>query len=283
MIPMNGPIITLIILGIIQGIAEFIPISSSGHLVILEQAEIFKASLNGIGGGGMLFINVALHIATLIALILYMWKDIVGIISGFFSGILKRDFNNPDVRAALYILVASIPAGIIGIIFHDIIENIFSSARAAFIFLIINGIILLSTKKIALKDRKLDEIGSVRSLGVGIFQAIAILPGISRSGMTIAGGMLLGIRPMDSARFSFLMAIPAIIGAGILEGVKAAQTGLPDGLIPALAAGMVVTVLAGLVSLRVLFALVRNIRIYLFGLYTIVLGIVGLVLLHFIT
>lgn len=279
---MNGPFITLIILGIVQGIAEFIPISSSGHLVILEQIRCIKASLEGIGESGMLFINVALHVATLIALIGYMWKDIAAIVKGLFRGILSRDFRNPDVKTALYIMIASIPAGIIGMIFHDFIEDIFSSARSAFIFLIINGIMLLSTKKIAPKDRKLDEIGSVRSLGVGLFQAIAILPGISRSGMTIAGGMLLGIRPMDSARFSFLMAIPVIIGAGLLEGVKAVQTGLPEGLMPALVTAMVITVLAGLASLKVLFVLVKNIRIYLFGWYTIVVGIAGLVILHFI-
>ncbi|MDM7988251.1 MAG: undecaprenyl-diphosphate phosphatase [Smithella sp.] len=280
---MISPFVTLMILGIVQGIAEFIPISSSGHLVILEQAQFFKASLNGIGEGGMLFINVTLHVATLIALVIYMWTDIVAIVRGFFRGLLSRDFKNRDVKTGLYILIASIPAGVIGMIFHDFIEDIFSSARAAFIFLIINGFILLSTKKIAPKDRKLEEIGLIRSLGVGLFQAIAILPGISRSGMTIAGGMFLGISPMDSARFSFLMAIPVIIGAGMLEGIKAVQSGLQESLMPTLAITMVITVLVGLASLKVLFILVKNIRIYLFGLYTIAVGIAGLAFLHFFT
>ena len=279
---MNNWFFILITLGVIQGIAEFLPISSSGHLVILEQVQCFKEGLKDLGTAGIMFVNVALHIATLLALLINMRKDIANIVKGFFQGMVSRDFRKSEVRITLYIIFATIPAAIIGVLLSDLIENLFLSARVAFIFLIINGIILIFTKKITLRDRKLDEIGFFRSIGVGLFQAFAILPGISRSGMTITGGMLMGLGPVDSARFSFLMAIPVIIGASLLEGLKAVKIGFPDGFMPAVVTAMIITVIVALVSLRILFAAVKNIRINLFGYYTIAVGVAGLVALYLI-
>ena len=270
----------LIILGIIQAIAEFIPISSSGHLVILEQIDFFKTTLHGVGKAGIMFINVALHLATLFALIIYLWRDITGIVKGFFQGMASKDFHKSEVRIVCNILVASIPAAFIGLVFHDFIENLFSSARIAFILLIINGIILIFTKIIPQKDRKLDEVGLIRSIVIGLCQAFAILPGISRSGMTIAGGMGVGLAPVEAARFSFLMAIPVIIGAGLLEGIKAFRIGFPAEILPALGISAIVCVLVALASLKALLYMVKNIRIYVFGYYTIAVGIIGLAVLY---
>ncbi len=267
----------LIILGIVQGIAEFLPVSSSGHLVILEQFDFIKTQLSQFGEGTNLFINVALHIATLIGVVIYMWKDITNLVINFFAGIFKKDFKRPEIKIVMNILIASVPAGIIGFLLNDFFNSLFSSALAAYILLIINGIVLISTKKIPVKDRNIEHTGSVRSLIVGFFQAFAILPGISRSGMTIAGGMMNGLAPLEAARFSFLMAIPVIAGAGLHEGMKAATGAFPDQLLMPLAFVMLITIVVSLFSLKLLFALVKRIKLDIFGYYTIAAGLFGII------
>ena len=268
-------LITLIILGIVQGIAEFLPISSSGHLVIFENIDYFRNTINSISENSELFINVILHIATLLAVVIYLWKDIVIIGKGSINGIVKKEFKNRELKILRNIILASIPAGVIGLLFHDFFETAFSSATLAFSALIINGFILLSTKIIPPKSRKIEEIGVI-SFFIGFFQALAIIPGISRSGMTITGGMLSGLEPEESAKFSFLMAIPVIAGAGLLESFKAFSRGFPTDLIIPLVIAMAVTLIVALISLKVLFYLVKKLRIDVFGYYTILLGILGL-------
>jgi len=272
----------LLILGVVQGITEFLPVSSSGHLVILEQVSFIKSGLEGFGHEINLFINVALHIATLVAVVIFLWKDIVRIIGGFFSGLFRRDFSGPEMKAALFIIAASVPAGLLGLAFHDFFETVFSSITSAFIMLIINGFVLIMTKKISPGSRKLEETGLIRSLIIGLFQAVAIMPGISRSGMTITGGMVSGLVPEESARFSFLIAIPVIAGAGLLEGLDALKGSFPHELALPLIASMAVTTAVAVISLKVLFYLVKKIRINIFGYYTIALGIAGLIIVKLI-
>jgi undecaprenyl-diphosphatase len=273
---MNHVMFILIMLGVIQGITEFIPISSSGHLVIFEQLSFFRRGIEVIGADLELFINVSLHVATLIAVLIYMWRDIVEIIRGALSALRERSFHRAELRKLINIIAATIPAGIMGIAFHDFFKTLFSSATLVFFMLILNGIILLSTKIIDIKYRKLEEIGFLQSLFIGCFQAIAIIPGVSRSGSTITAGMLVGLIPEESAKFSFLMAIPVIAGAGLFESAQLYQRGfIAESFLPVIIA-MVVTVIISLISLKVLFSLVRRIRIDIFGYYTILLGIVGL-------
>ena len=276
---MNHLFLTLIFLGIVQGIAEFLPVSSSGHLVIFENIECFKSVFSSGGNGMMLFVNVALHVATLIAVIIYLRKDLAFLITGFFTSVARRDYSSPAMKSVINILAASVPAGIIGILLNDIFEKLFSSLLPVFIFLIINGFILITTKKIPLKNRKIEEMGIIRSVVIGFFQALAIMPGISRSGMTIAGGLFNGLEPNDSARFSFLMAIPVIAGAGLIEGIKAAGGGFPSELYLPMLSAMVITIGVALVSMKILFAMVKQVRIDVFGYYTILVGIAGTIFL----
>jgi undecaprenyl-diphosphatase len=270
----------LLLLGIVQGIAEFLPISSSGHLVIMENIPFIKASLESLGDGAILFINVALHVATLAGVVMFLWKDIVALVKGIVLSILEKSPASPAMKTALYILAASLPAGIIGVIFNDFFETVFSTSLCTFICLILNGFILIATKKISIHNRHIDALGLPRSLIVGFFQAFAILPGISRSGMTIAGGLLNGMEPVQAARFSFLMAIPVIAGAGLLEGIKAAQGSFPPELHLPLAIAMAVAIAVSVVALKVLFYLVKRVRIDLFGYYTIAVGITGLIIYY---
>ncbi len=277
---MNNLFLILLSLGMVQGVAEFLPISSSAHLVIMENIDWFHYNLALLGKNVNLFINVALHVATLLAVFIYLSRDIWRIIKGSISGIIKKDFKAPELLTARNILIASIPAGVVGLLLNDFFEAIFASATSAFIFLIINGFILIYTKKIPVNSRKIEETGIIRSFAIGFFQAFAIMPGISRSGMTIAGGMFNGLEPTESAKFSFYMAIPVIGGAGFMEGMKAVKGAIPFEIFGPLGISMAVTVVVALVSMKILFTLVKRIKLDIFGYYTILLGIAGLLFLH---
>ncbi len=266
-------VMVLIILGVVQGIAEFLPISSSGHLVICENIPFIQKILSSVGDEINLFVNVSLHVATLIAVLIYLRKDIIKIIKDFFSAIIEKDFKNSGFLLPFYILIASIPAGIIGIFLNDYIEMLFNSFLIVGIMLVVNGFILASTRFIKVKDVSLEQTGFTRSLLIGIFQAIAIMPGISRSGMTISGGLLTGLKPNDAARFSFLMAIPVIAGAGLIEGIKVTGKSLNVEFFITLAAAMVITVIVALFAMRILFYFVKKVRVDVFGYYTIAVGI----------
>lgn len=266
----------MIILGAFQGIAEFLPISSSGHLTLLEQSDFIKNMMSTPSEEVNLLVNVSLHVATLIAVIIYMRKDLLKIIKGFFTGLFRRDFSNPDFLTGIYILIASVPAGILGLLLSDFFEKVFSSVTAVLIFLIINGFILITANKIPSKGRKLEEAGILRSVVVGFCQAVAILPGISRSGSTIAGGLFCGFEGVEAARFSFLMAMPVIAGAGLVEGLKISGGSYPAEIFAPVAAGMIVSILVALVSIRILFWVVKQVKLDIFGYYTISVGVIGL-------
>ena len=264
----------ILVLSIVQAVTEFFPVSSSGHLVIIQNLGFF----NDFDAKTEFFIDIFLHIATLIAVIIFLRKDIAAMIKGFFTGIANRDLSSPEALIIRNILIASVPAGIAGVLLNDFLRPFYQSLFPVFVFLIINGIILITTKKIKIKNRKIEEMGIIKSLMVGVFQAAAILPGISRSGMTITGGLLGGLAPNDSARFSFLMAIPVIAGAGFLEILKHGSE-MPAEIFPPLVAAMIVAVIIALVSLKILFAMVRQVRVDVFGYYTIVVGFAGLIYL----
>ena len=268
-------------LAIVQGIAEFLPISSSGHLVLMQQTAYFQGYIASLGADAELFLSVMLHLATLIAVIIFLWHDIISLLVGACAGVKEKKYSRNEIKTIGYIIVASFPAGIAGIAFHDFFEGFFTSAVPVFFLLIINGFILLSTKIIAPGGRKIEETGVIRSIVVGCAQACAILPGISRSGTTITAGMLCGIAPVESARFSFLMAIPVIAGAAAIELAKIGIHAFPVDIIAPLIVSMVIALCVALASLKLLFVLVKQIRIDVFGYYTIALGLAGL-LFHYL-
>ncbi|MCL1911960.1 MAG: undecaprenyl-diphosphate phosphatase [Leptospirales bacterium] len=264
----------IIALSIVQALTEFFPVSSSGHLVIIQNLGFF----NDFDAKTELFIDIFLHIATLIAVIIFLRKDLAAIIKGFFISIANKNLSSPEVLVVRNILIASVPAGLAGVLLNNLLRQFYSSLFFVFVFLIINGIILITTKKIKIKNRRIEEMGIINSLTVGFFQAAAILPGISRSGMTITGGFLSGLAPNDSAKFSFLMAIPVIAGAGFLEILKSGSE-IPAEIFPPLATAMIVAVIIALFALKMLFAIVRQVRIDIFGYYTIIIGFAGLIYL----
>jgi undecaprenyl-diphosphatase len=191
--------LTFIILGIVQGITEFLPISSSAHLIFFQ--TIFGKTEN------MLFFDVLVHCATLLAVVIVFYNEIIEYLKNF--------------KIIFYIIIATIPTGIIGVIIKKYFEHIFETPVYASVFLIITGLLLYFSEQKYLRNqnekKKILEIGYLKSLIVGIFQGIAVLPGVSRSGATLSSTMFLGIEKKDAVKFVFIMSIPAILGALVLE------------------------------------------------------------------
>jgi undecaprenyl-diphosphatase len=281
---MSQLLLPLLIIGIVQGIAEFLPISSSGHIVILQNIPVLESAIKTFSDAGghdieklNLLTGVALHIATLFSVLLFLRNDILNLITGSLKGITERKIT-PEIKSVIYILTASIPAGAAGILLNDHFEKIFASPALVFMMLIINGFILISTKFIPVKDAAVENSGIFRSVIVGFFQAAAIIPGISRSGMTITGGFLTGMAPVEAARFSFLMSVPVIAGAGLLEGLKASEADYSSGLYMPLSIAMIVTTAVGYSALKILYYMVKNIKLHYFGIYTIIAGLTGIII-----
>jgi undecaprenyl-diphosphatase len=261
-----------VLLAILQGLTEFLPISSSGHLVIAEY-------LLGVKKSGIAF-EVFVHFGTMLSVVLIFWRDIAEILRSFFSKIFKlkelgQNYkNDPNFKTALLILWASIPAGVVGILFEDKIENVFQNPKLTSLFLIFTGFILFSTR--FAKNNPARDFNIASSFIVGVAQAFAILPGISRSGTTISAGMLLGIDGVRSARFSFLLSLPAIFGATLLK-VKEISSGGHFADPTQLAISAVVAFITGYAAIRFLLSIISKGNFKLFAYYCFLVGMIGLI------
>ena len=202
-------IIKVVVLGIIQGLTEFLPVSSSGHLVLA--AEFLNYQDEGVA------FEVFVHLGTLLSVLVVFRSKILKMIIAPYRCWIKKD-DDPDYREsanwAVYIIIGTIPAALIGLVFKDQIEGIFSNVLLVIIMLFITGTLMITARFIKNKDL---ELNPVKSFLIGIAQAFAILPGISRSGSTIVTGMILGVDRSKAAEFSFLLSVPAILGATVLK------------------------------------------------------------------
>ncbi len=255
-------LIEIIILAIVQGLTEFLPISSSGHLAVL--ANIFKLE-------DIFELTVYMHFGTLLAILAVFRQQLAYIFRGFIKGriIITRRIKITDkyLRLFFLIIIGSIPAALVAFFFKDVIETSFSSTRMVGLFLILTAVILFLTK---LASNRGTPVNWWRAIVVGLFQALALFPGVSRSGTTISAGLFLGSEPANAFEFSFLLAIPAMIGANIIEFKKLATT--PDFL--AVSVGVLVSFVTGLFALSVLKKILIRKSFYLFSIYCVILGIV---------
>ncbi|MGI5848975.1 MAG: undecaprenyl-diphosphate phosphatase [Christensenellales bacterium] len=244
-------ILESIVLGIVQGLTEFLPVSSSGHLVLLQ--NIFGVS------EPQLFLDTMLHLGTLIAVAIVMRKQIFELFQKPFSKLL-------------YLIIATIPAAVFGVIFKDFFEGTFSGIYLGYGFLFTACVLSLSeilSKRIG-KKRALKS-GSAAAMG--IMEAIAIFPGISRSGSTIAGGLACGIDRKEAASFSFLMSIPVILGSVLLQGYKIAkETSLTVDWASTII-GTVCAALSGYIAVKFMLALISQKKLYGFAIYVSIIGI----------
>lgn len=262
-------IIEAIILGIVQGLTEFLPVSSSGHL------ELFKAMLgdDSLPADSMLM-TVTLHAATALSTVVVYRKDIAEIL----MGLLKIE-NNASWRFALYIVVSMIPAVFVGLLFEEELESLFDKNILLVGFmLILTGLLLFLADKATSTNK---QVGLKQAIIIGISQAIAILPGISRSGATISTSVLLHIDREKAARFSFLMVVPLILGKmakDMLSGDFAASS--TDSL--HLIAGFIAAFIAGLFACRWMIALVKRSKLLYFSIYCFIVGTLSIVYASFL-
>ena len=252
-----------IILAIVQGLTEWLPVSSSGHLVLFHEIMRYEPNL---------LFDVTLHFGTLLAVFVYFGKDIMEIT----EAILKGKFKSEKGRLGLLIITASIPAGVIGILFRDFFESAFSSLYVVAFGFGITGILLIITS-LDFKRSVKDIPGYFDAFLIGAAQAFAILPGVSRSGSTISVGILRGLNTKDAMRFSFLMSIPVIFGAGIAE---IGNNRLPSEMIWA----TLVSFLVGLATIHFLLKFVskskKNLRWFALYLILLALGIFYYLLMY---
>ncbi len=252
-----------LILGIVQGLTEFLPVSSSGHLVLGKH-------LLGVKSPGAGF-EMVVHAGTLLALLLHYRRDLLAMAISLLAR--RRDDH---FRLALLVLLGSVPAAVVGLGFGDRLEAAFEIPLFAAAMLMVTGMILLSLK---LAKPGSGEVRWPTALLIGAAQAVAILPGISRSGSTIATGIHTGIDRAKAADFSFLLAIPALGGATLLKGLDLVKTPPPSAELLAFATGAAAAFVSGILALRWLLGIVKRGRLDRFGYYCLVLGGTALVLL----
>jgi undecaprenyl-diphosphatase len=266
----------VIILAIIQGFTEFFPISSSGHLVIFQ--ELFRMRGHDIGNS-MVF-DVAVHVGTLGAVIVFYRRRLLLLCRAFFSPILHGPAGfkiyGKEITYIGYIVMGTIPAGVVGVLFSDRIERTFNSAALVSIFLVATGIFLL-TSRLRWVSWGLTW---YTALLIGLAQAVAILPGISRSGWTITTGLLLGLGFTQAAEFSFLLSVPAILGALVLELMKKALPLAGNSALP-LVVGAVGALFTGLLALRLIIGILNAGAFHRFAYYVIPAGIAAFLCFRF--
>jgi len=239
-----------IILAIVQGLTEYLPISSSGHITIFYHLLNLEESI--------LSLQISLHLGTSLAVLIFLYREL--------KGVLTKNNILPIIKM---IIIGSIPAGIVGIFFKDFLETIFSLEGLLPLFFLINSIILISSYFIQEKNTRMADIKPVKALLIGIFQALAILPGISRSGSTITGGLLLGLKRKEAFLFSLLLSLVAIWGGSLLEIINDS----PVFFQPSIIVGVITSFVCGYFSLWLIKKALDNNYFYVFGIYTLFLAV----------
>lgn len=262
-------IIQAIVLGIVQGITEFLPISSSGHLVILPYFLNWQLPVKE-----TFIFNVLVQVGTLVAVIFYFRKDLAGIIVAFFKQLIAgKPFATHEARMGWLLIVATIPAGLAGLFFADVVEEAFSSPLIAGVGLLVTAVLMILAEKVSQNTGDTHDVTFLTALVMGGMQVLAMFPGVSRSGSTISGGMMRHLRREAAGKFSFLMSIPIMLAAGGLSTYQMV-TEVPDlaSFLPIMAIGFVTAMVVGYVSIRWLLRfLVKNSLVY-FSLYCFLLG-----------
>jgi len=269
-------ILQAILLGIVQGLTEFIPVSSSAHLVIVPYLLGWQIPANE-----AFIFDVLVQVATLIAVIIYFWKDLVAIVRAFLLGLWhKKPFEDTLARLGWLIILATIPAGLIGLALKSVVERAFASPIATGFFLFITAIILFLAERVGKRNRKIESIHMKDAIWIGFAQAISIFPGVSRSGVTISAGVTRDFERPAAARFSFLLSIPIMLAAGLLATLDllklpniAAGSGQSSAsLLLTFIPGFIAAGVVGYLSIRWLLAFLARRPLYIFSIYCAAMG-----------
>jgi undecaprenyl-diphosphatase len=255
-----------IFLAVVQGLTEFLPISSSGHLVFFQSLFGLKEP--------PIFFDVMLHLGTLLSVVVYFRRDILGIIKGVASTLRRKEENREGTKLFLLIILASIPTGLMGVFFKDWFESLFSRPKLVGGMLMLTGLILWLTRWAKKEGKPLGRMGWFEAILIGIAQGVAIIPGISRSGATISTGLFSGLDRELSGKFSFLLSIPAILGATLLEFKKFdPASGLGTALI-----GAAVAFGVGILALTLLITIIKMGKMFNFSYYCCGMGLLMIIL-----
>jgi undecaprenyl-diphosphatase len=257
------------LLGVFQGATEFLPVSSSGHLVLVPW-------LLGWASPGIAF-DTIVHWGTALAVIAYFWRDWLSLISAAFRSLRYRSLADPQARLFWLILLGTVPAALAGWLLEDFFMRMFARPAAAAAFLLVTAALLTISEWLGRRERDLNPLAWPDALAVGLAQALAIFPGISRSGATIAAGLAQGLRREAAARFSFLLATPIILGAGLLEVIGLAQNGDLATQAPALVIGFLSAGIVGFGCIHFLLRYLQRRQLYPFAVYCAVVGVACLI------
>jgi len=263
-------------LGVIQGLTEFWPISSSGHLVIAHQFFNFDFISD-------LSFDVALHLGTLLALLIFFGRDIYKYIVAFFNSFAKWDTKNDiNQRLAWYIVVGSIPAAAVGFFASDLAETVFRNLWLVASLLIGVGILFIIFEKIFQKVREIDQLKWPGAIVIGMAQALALVPGVSRSGITILAGLSQGLKRQVAARFSFLLSVPIVFGAGIKKMIEVINEGASGSQWLMMIIGFIASAVVGYLAIRFLLHFLERHSLNIFAYYRFLLGL-GVIIYLLIT
>jgi undecaprenyl-diphosphatase len=268
-------LIQAIFLGTVQGLTEFLPVSSSGHLLLgqyflgLDQERF-----------GLPF-DAAIHTGTVLAVVSFFWRDLLAMLRAFLRSLRGPDFADTQQRMAYLILVATIPAGLIGFFFEDFFETVVRSPWIVVVNLVLVGVLFIVGESVGSKRRKSSGLSFGEAVGIGLAQATALVPGISRSGATITLGLFLGLRRDEAARFSFLMSVPITAAAAILSLSDIAGRGMDGNEVLLFLAGSVTSGVVGYLAIRFLLNYLAGHSLRVFSYYRFALAAVVVFLLLF--
>lgn len=261
-----------VILGLVQGLAEFLPISSSGHLALLQQWF-------GIDENKVLLFAVLLHVGTLISVFVVYWKDIWELIvelcltiRDLVTGKGLRLEERPVRKLGVMIIVATIPTAIIGLLFNDLFDKLYTSVLPIGIGLIITGFLLILAERTGNSSRGIDRMNFRNALFIGTVQGIAICPGISRSGSTLFGSLICNLDRKFAVKFVFLISIPSILGSAIMEAPDAIEAGMDMAQLGPVIVGMAVAAISGLIAIKTMIKIVSDKKLSYFSYYVWALG-----------
>ena len=261
-----------VILGLVQGLAEFLPISSSGHLALLQQWF-------GIDENKVLLFAVLLHVGTLISVFIVYWKDIWELIvelcltiKDLFTGKGLRLEERPVRKLGVMIIVATIPTAIIGLLFNDLFDKLYTSVLPIGIGLIITGFLLILAERTGNSSRGIQRMNFRNALFIGTVQGIAICPGISRSGSTLFGSLICNLDRKFAVKFVFLISIPSILGSAVMEAPDAIKAGFDMAQLGPVLVGMIVAAVSGLIAIKTMIKIVSDKKLSYFSYYVWALG-----------
>ena len=259
-------ILDSLILGALQGITEFLPVSSSGHLVLVEH-------FLGLEVGALKSFDVVVHMGTLLAIVIYFWRDLLGILIGLKNLVLgKAKKEDPYLKLLLFMIIGTVPAVIVGMTLEDKIDMTFRSVSSVGMAMLVVAILFVAAENFYKHGKKHDTVDKWwQALTIGLAQSVALIPGISRSGITIATGLFSGIKRDAAARFSFLLGIPAMLGAGIWTLMKGTESSILS-FDSFLLVGFASSFIFGLLSISLLMKFLKKHSLAVFAFYLAILG-----------